>query len=71
MADLPAGHHYEVRVKALDSGGSSVFVSPSVSLQTSRRCSPPRRPPYSVGVTPLGPTQIRLSWQVFYFHLLT
>jgi hypothetical protein len=64
LADLPAGHHYEVRVKALSSGNSPVFTSPSVSVQTSRQCSAPRRPPYNVGVTPLGPTQIRLSWDV-------
>lgn len=64
LGDLPSGHHYEVRVKALNSGSSVVFTSPSVALQTSRSCSPPRRPPYDVGVTPLGPTQIRLSWQV-------
>ncbi|KAI6240848.1 hypothetical protein M3Y99_00392200 [Aphelenchoides fujianensis] len=55
LGDLPSGHHYEVRVKALGSNGSPVFTSPSVSLTTSRRCSPPRRPPYNVAVTPLGP----------------
>ncbi|KAI6201513.1 hypothetical protein M3Y96_00850200 [Aphelenchoides besseyi] len=63
VGDLPSGRHYEVRVKALGSNNSPIFVSPSIALQTSRRCSPPRRPPYNVAVTPLGPAQIRLSWQ--------
>ena len=60
--DLPPGHQYEIRVRALDSRGGLVAESPSVALHTSRACSPPRRPPYNVAVTPLGPTQIRLSW---------
>lgn len=64
LGDLPAGRHYEVRIKALNSANSAVFTSPSVALHTSRSCSPPRRPPYDVAVSPLGPTQIRLSWQV-------
>jgi hypothetical protein len=63
LADLPAGRQYEVRVKALNSGNSVVFTSPSVALHTSRSCSPPRRPPMNVAVNALGPTQIRLSWQ--------
>lgn len=64
LADLPQGPAYEVRVKAIDRNRSPSFVSPSVTLQSSRSCSPPRSPPRSITVSPLGPTQIRLSWQV-------
>ncbi|CAD5222389.1 unnamed protein product [Bursaphelenchus xylophilus] len=63
LADLPQGNSYEVRVKGIDNRGVEIVVSPTISVQTSRQCYPPRRPPTNVLVTPLGPNQIRLSWE--------
>uniref|UniRef100_A0A914BWZ1 Fibronectin type-III domain-containing protein n=1 Tax=Acrobeloides nanus TaxID=290746 RepID=A0A914BWZ1_9BILA len=63
LNDLPKGHSYQVRVKAIDHNRGTVFESPSITVQTTQQCSPPRRAPNSINVTPLGPTQIRLSWQ--------
>uniref|UniRef100_A0A915DIS7 Fibronectin type-III domain-containing protein n=1 Tax=Ditylenchus dipsaci TaxID=166011 RepID=A0A915DIS7_9BILA len=63
LTELPQGHTYEVHVKAVDHNYGTAFVSPSVSIQSSRQCSPPRSAPRGVETSPIGPTQIRLSWQ--------
>jgi len=64
LTSLPNGHGYEVRVRAVDHNYGNAFVSPSITVQSSQQCSkPPRSPPRGVEVSPIGPTQIRLSWQ--------
>ncbi|KAI1721462.1 fibronectin type III domain-containing protein [Ditylenchus destructor] len=63
MTVLRPGHVYEVHVKAIDHNFGTAFVSPSVTIQSSQQCSPPRSSPRGIEVSPIGPTQIRLSWQ--------
>uniref|UniRef100_A0A7E4VM27 Fibronectin type III domain protein n=1 Tax=Panagrellus redivivus TaxID=6233 RepID=A0A7E4VM27_PANRE len=63
LGDLPKGHTYQVRVKAIDPNRGTASTSPSVTIETTSQCSAPRRQPSNVAVTPLGPTKIRLSWQ--------
>lgn len=63
LTSLPRGHVQEVRVTAIDHNFDTAFVSPSVTIQSSPQCSPPKTPPRNIQVTTIGPTQIRLSWQ--------
>uniref|UniRef100_A0A914HBE2 Fibronectin type-III domain-containing protein n=1 Tax=Globodera rostochiensis TaxID=31243 RepID=A0A914HBE2_GLORO len=60
---LPAGHVYEVRVKAVDHNMGTAFVSGTNTVQAQGKCGLPRSSPRNVQVTPLGPTQVQLNWQ--------
>ncbi|KAL3115899.1 hypothetical protein niasHT_007199 [Heterodera trifolii] len=60
---LPAGHVYEVRVKAVDHNMDIAFVSGSNTVQVQAKCGPPRSAPRNVQLVPLGPTQMQLNWQ--------
>lgn len=78
LNELEPGHVYEVRVRAVDHNQGTAFVSGTVRLfvhffykfskiqntvQAQAQCQPPRSAPRGVIVTPVGPTQVRLSWQ--------
>uniref|UniRef100_A0A914RPS7 Fibronectin type-III domain-containing protein n=1 Tax=Parascaris equorum TaxID=6256 RepID=A0A914RPS7_PAREQ len=66
LSELAAGELYQVRVHAIDPNRAIAYTSPTVSVQTQSRCSPPRRPPSDVTVSSIGPTQIRLSWRTLH-----
>lgn len=64
LNDLPDGQGYQVRVKVIDHNNGVAYTSPSVPVQMASRCSPPSSAPRGLQATPLGPTQIRLTWNV-------
>ncbi|VDM23730.1 unnamed protein product [Toxocara canis] len=66
LSELPAGETYQVRVNVIDPNRAIAYTSPTVNIQTQPRCSSPRRPPSDVIVSPIGPTQIRLSWRTLH-----
>uniref|UniRef100_A0A914W0E7 Fibronectin type-III domain-containing protein n=1 Tax=Plectus sambesii TaxID=2011161 RepID=A0A914W0E7_9BILA len=62
LADLPEGRTYQVRVSVIDHNNGVAYTSPAVSVQTASRCQPPTAAPRDLRASPLGPTQIRLTW---------
>ncbi|VDO74656.1 unnamed protein product [Heligmosomoides polygyrus] len=62
LGELPKGHTYQVRVVVKDKNRNTAFTSPIVQVQTQSACQPPRRAPTNLQVSPIGPTQIRLTW---------
>uniref|UniRef100_A0A158P825 Fibronectin type III domain protein n=1 Tax=Angiostrongylus cantonensis TaxID=6313 RepID=A0A158P825_ANGCA len=77
LGELPKGHTYQVRVIVKDHNRGTAFTSPIVQVQTQSTCQPPRRSPSNLQarflfrsyldiallqVSPIGPTQIRLTW---------
>ncbi|KJH44141.1 fibronectin type III domain protein [Dictyocaulus viviparus] len=62
LDELPKGHTYQVRVIVMDQNRGTAFTSPIVQVQTQFTCQPPRRAPSNLQVSPIGPTQIRLTW---------
>ncbi|PIO68286.1 fibronectin type III domain protein [Teladorsagia circumcincta] len=62
LGELPKGHTYQVRVVVKDRNRNVAFTSPIVQVQTQSACTPPRRAPTNLQVSPIGPTQIRLTW---------
>ncbi|KAK6051225.1 hypothetical protein COOONC_11270, partial [Cooperia oncophora] len=62
LGELPKGHTYQVRVVVKDRNHNVAFTSPVVQVQTQSACQPPRRAPTNLQVSPIGPTQIRLTW---------
>ncbi|RCN43889.1 fibronectin type III domain protein [Ancylostoma caninum] len=62
LGELPKGHNYQVRVVVKDMNRGTAFTSPIVQVQTRSTCQPPRRAPSNLQVSPIGPTQIRLTW---------
>ncbi|CAI5445350.1 unnamed protein product [Caenorhabditis angaria] len=62
LGELPKGQTYEVRIVAKDPNRGTAYTSPIVQVQTQTSCQAPRRAPSHVQVSPIGPTQIKLSW---------
>ncbi|ETN71312.1 fibronectin type III domain protein [Necator americanus] len=62
LGELPKGHTYQVRIVVRDMNRGTAFTSPIVQVQTRSTCQPPRRAPSNLQVSPIGPTQIRLTW---------
>uniref|UniRef100_A0A7I5E8R5 Fibronectin type III domain protein n=2 Tax=Haemonchus contortus TaxID=6289 RepID=A0A7I5E8R5_HAECO len=62
LGELPKGHTYQVRIVVRDRNRNIAFTSPIVQVQTQSTCQPPRRAPTNLQVSPIGPTQIRLTW---------
>ncbi|CAK5085675.1 unnamed protein product [Meloidogyne enterolobii] len=62
LDQLPAGHLYEVRLRALDHNLGTAFLSGTVTVQAQAQCRPPHSSPRNLEITPLGPNQLRLSW---------
>uniref|UniRef100_A0A0N4YQ20 Fibronectin type III domain protein n=1 Tax=Nippostrongylus brasiliensis TaxID=27835 RepID=A0A0N4YQ20_NIPBR len=62
LGELPKGHTYQVRIVAKDKNRNTAFTSPVVQVQTQSACQAPRRAPTNLQVSPIGPTQIRLTW---------
>ncbi|WKY00226.1 hypothetical protein Q1695_014798 [Nippostrongylus brasiliensis] len=62
LGELPKGHTYQVRIVTKDKNRNTAFTSPVVQVQTQSACQAPRRAPTNLQVSPIGPTQIRLTW---------
>ncbi|CAJ0598951.1 unnamed protein product [Cylicocyclus nassatus] len=62
LGELPKGHTYQVRIVVRDMNRGIAFTSPVVQVQTQSACQTPRRAPTNLQVSPIGPTQIRLTW---------
>ncbi|EJD74869.1 hypothetical protein LOAG_17881 [Loa loa] len=66
LSNLPAGHNYQIRIHAVDANNGIAYTSSAVNVQTQIKCSVPRRAPFDVQATSLGPTQIRVSWKALH-----
>lgn len=66
LSNLPPGHNYQIRIHAVDANNGIAYSSSAVNVQTQMKCSVPRRAPFDVRATSLGPTQIRVSWKVHF-----
>ncbi|VDN03313.1 unnamed protein product [Thelazia callipaeda] len=63
---LPSGHNYQIRVRAMDANNGIAYTSAVVNVKTEIKCSAPRRVPFDVQATSLGPTQVRVSWRTLH-----